>query len=213
MLMLQTLLSERFKLVFHRETRQLPIYVMTVGSSGTGPQLVPHSGDSKCIDPESGKVAPQPGPGEPLPAYCGGFFMNPRPGDLRETGNRITMAMLVPFLAQSVDRMVRDQTGLSGFFDFMLEFAPEFGPGAQPAPSNGVSSPPKPQSIFTALQQQLGLKLELQQSPVEVFVIDSAEKPSEVENSRTSTDQQIIEDDLDQPGKSASTITLRHRSR
>jgi uncharacterized protein (TIGR03435 family) len=113
-----------------------------------------------------------------MPAYCGGFFMNPRPGDLRETGNKITMDMLGQFLRQSVDRTVVDRTGLSGVFDFTLEFAPELGPGSQPSTTASASDPSTLPAIFTALQEQLGLKLETQKGPVDVIVIDHVQEPS-----------------------------------
>src|SRR4029077_16789704 len=111
-----------------------------------GPHLIPHSGDSKCTDAAAGKPLPQPGAGEAMPAYCGGFFMSPRPGDLRETGNKITMDMLAQFLRQSVDRTVVDRTRLSGIFDFTLEFAPELGPGSQPGGTAGATDPSAPPS-------------------------------------------------------------------
>jgi len=179
-LMVQSLLEDRFKLVVHRETRQLPIYTLVVSKSGkTGPQLTAHSDDAKCTDPAAGPPPP-PNPGEAMPSFCGGFFMSSRGGDLRESGNRITMDVLAQFLGQSVDRTVVDRTGLSGVFDFTLEFAPDLGPGSQPgaaasAPSSDTSAPP---SIFTAIQEQLGLKLESQKGPVDVLVIDHVEEPS-----------------------------------
>jgi uncharacterized protein (TIGR03435 family) len=179
-LMVQSLLEERFKLVMHHETRQLPTYELVLAKAGkTGPQLTPHSGDAECTDSASGKRLPQPRPGEAMSAYCNGFFMNPRPGDLRETGNNITMEKLGQFLSQSVDRMVVDRTGLSGAFDFALEFAPELGPGSQPGVTATGSDPSTPPSLFEALQEQLGLKLEPTKSPVDVLVIDRVEKPSE----------------------------------
>ena len=123
-LMVQSLLEDRFKLVMHREPRQLPIYALVLSKAGkTGPQLVKHSDSAKCTDPATGPPPP-PRPGEAMPAFCGGFFMIPGAGALRETGNRITMAMQVQFLTQSVDRTVVDRTGLGGLFDFALEFAP-----------------------------------------------------------------------------------------
>ena len=104
--------------------------------------------------------------------------MNPRPGDLRETGNKITTGMLAPFWGQSVDRTVVDRTGLTGVFDFTLEFAPELGPGSQPGSTSSTPDPPVAPSLFTALQEQLGLKLEPQTGPVDVVVIDHVEEHS-----------------------------------
>jgi uncharacterized protein (TIGR03435 family) len=181
-LMLQSLLESRFKLSLHHETRQLPLYALTVTKAGkTGPQLIPHSDDSQCSPLSTDKPPRQPGPTENLPTYCGGFFMNPRPGDLRETARGVTMSMLASFLNQSLDRKVLDKTGLDGTFDLKLEFSPETGPGSS-GPStegNAESSPSTAPSLFTALQEQLGLKLESTKGPVDVLVIDAADQPTE----------------------------------
>ena len=177
--MLQSLLEDRFKLVLHHETRQLPIYALVLSSPGkTGPQLIPHSIDAKCNDPVADGPLSQPKPGEPMPAYCGGFFMNAQPGDLRETGNKITMDMLASFLNQSADRAVVNRTGLSGAFDFTLEFAPELGPGSQPGSATSSPDQSAAPSLFAALPEQLGLKLESTRGPVDVVVIDNIQEPS-----------------------------------
>jgi uncharacterized protein (TIGR03435 family) len=178
-LMLQSLLADRFKLVVHHETRQLPVYALVLAKAGkTGPLLTPHSDDAKCADTASGKPLSPPGPGEAMPAYCGGFFMTAKPGDLRETGNKVTATMLAAQLVPSLDRTVVDRTGLSGDFDFTLEFAPDTGPGSQFRTNADASDPSAQQSIFTALQEQLGLKLESTTGPVDVLVIDHVEEPS-----------------------------------
>ena len=119
--MVQALLEDRFKLVLHHETQQLPVYALAVAKRGRiGPQLTEHSAEAKC----SNSSLKQPRPGEPMPAYCHGFFMNPRPGDMRETGNALSMDELALYLTQSLDRMVLNRTGLEGLFDFSLEIAP-----------------------------------------------------------------------------------------
>ncbi|HEY2647236.1 MAG TPA: M56 family metallopeptidase [Candidatus Acidoferrales bacterium] len=179
-LMVQSLLEDRFKLEIHHETRLLPIYALVLATPGrTGTQLTPHSPEAKCTvaDGTPGKGLPQPAAGEAMPSYCGGFFMNPRPGDLRETGNGITMDMLGQFLRQSVDRTIVDRTELGGVFDFSFEFSPEQGPGAQSGATPNASNPSAPPSIFNALPEELGLKLEPQTGPVDVIVIDHIEEP------------------------------------
>lgn len=177
-LMIQSLLEDRFKLVLHHETRQLPIYALEVAKEGKiGPQLTPHANDAKCTDTSTGKFLSQPKPSDAMPAYCGGFFMNPRPGDLRETGNGVSMDELGAQLIQFLDRDVVDRTGLGGVFDFNVEFAPLAGPGALPDTAT-APDPSSPPTIFVALQQQLGLKLDPQKGPVDVFVIDHIEEPS-----------------------------------
>jgi bla regulator protein blaR1 len=92
------------------------------------------------------------------------------------------MATFVPWLSQTLGRTIVDKTGLTGFLDFTLRWAPDsvqtvepFGPGTEAPPPVDPSGP----SIFTALQEQLGLRLESSKGPVEVIVIDSVERPSE----------------------------------
>lgn len=165
--------------MLHHETWQLPIYLLELSSPGkTGPELIPHSDDAKCTDPIAHEPLSQPSPGEPMPAYCGGFFMNARSGELRESGNKITMDMLLPFLCQSVDRTMVNRTGLSGAFDLTLEFAPKLGPGSQPGSTDEEATQSLAPSLFTALQEQLGLKLESARGPVDVVVIDNMQEPS-----------------------------------
>lgn len=156
-LMLQKLLADRFSLKFHRDTRELSVYAITVGRGG--PKLTKSSGDPNG-----------------LPAL---FF--------RGLGNlpvvNATMADLAGVLQSTVlDRPVVDQTGIAGRWDFQLLWTPdEFqfpGLGARP-PVPAAASPDAPPDLFTAFQEQLGLKLEGAKAPAEVFVIDSVSKPSE----------------------------------
>jgi uncharacterized protein (TIGR03435 family) len=173
-LMIQRLIEEKFKLTMHHETRQIPIYALVmVEPLRLGPQLNLHSDSAKC----SNTPLKQPGPSEPMPAYCKGFFMNPRPGDMRETGNEIVMEHFGTFLSQSLDRTVIDRTGLNGTYDFAIEFAPSWGWGSEPTADG--SAPPSfgLPSIFTAVREQLGLELLPQTGPVDVIVIDHVEEP------------------------------------
>jgi uncharacterized protein (TIGR03435 family) len=91
------------------------------------------------------------------------------------------MAQLAMALSQRIDRVVLDRTGLTGLYEFDLEFTPDQSPQGPPPP--GVSPPPpidpNGPSIFTALQEQLGFKLEAQQAPVDVLVLDRVEHPTE----------------------------------
>ena len=138
--MLQTMLADRFQLKIHRESKELAVYALIVGKSG--PKL---------------KESTAAGPA----GYRG------TPGQFTFSNGSITS--LVSFLTNRVDRHVLDRTGLTGSYDFKLEWTPE---ASTPAPdSNGPS-------IFTAIQEQLGLKLEATKSAVEIIVIDHAEKPS-----------------------------------
>jgi uncharacterized protein (TIGR03435 family) len=178
-LMVQSLLADRFKLALHHETRQLPIYALVLSKPGkTGAQLTPHSDDAKCIDPKAGPPPPAPGAGAPLSVACGGFaVMNISP-TARMAGNKVTMEMLAASLSRTLDRIVVDRTGLTGVFDVTLEFAPQQALAGGP-PASDASTPDPPPSIFTAIQDQLGLKLESAAGPVDVLVIDHVEEPSE----------------------------------
>jgi uncharacterized protein (TIGR03435 family) len=180
-LMVQSLLADRFRLAVHRETRQLPIYALVVSKPGkTGAQLQPHLNDAKCSDVSSGPLPPPP-PSGALPAPCGGFFMSGSPGGFRMAGAKLTMDMLARNFSNFVDRVVVDHTGLSGTFDVSLDFMPTQMPaGFVRGPGDSsASDPAAPPTIFTAVQEQLGLKLEAQTGPVDVVVIDHVEQPSE----------------------------------
>ncbi len=173
-LMIQRLVEEKFKLAMHHEVRQLPIYALVmVEPLRLGPQLTLHSDSAKC----SNSRLEQPGPSEPMPAYCKGFFMNPRPGNMRETGNEVVMKTFGTFLSQSLDRTVIDRTGLNGTYDFAIEFAPSWGWGSEPAADGSAPPPSGLPSIFTAVREQLGLELLPQTGPVDVIVIDHVEEP------------------------------------
>jgi bla regulator protein blaR1 len=96
-------------------------------------------------------------------------------------GENITAGMLADQLSNVVGRSVIDKTGLAGSYDFTLKYTPEGGApmpkgpdGADPAPSDAQAP-----SIFAAVQEQLGLKLEAQRGPVDLYIIDRVEKPSE----------------------------------
>ncbi len=178
-LMLRTLLADRFKLTVHREARDLPFYALVTARSDRklGPQLRHTVAD--CTNAPA--AAGPPYPDGPPP--CG--FIGPGPGTSVSAGRAtlalrgITMDGLATFLAPAVRRSVFDRTGLSGYFDADLESAAELGP---PPPPPGVSDPydrASLPSIFTLLREQLGLKLEPQKGPVDVTVIDEAQRPTE----------------------------------
>jgi uncharacterized protein (TIGR03435 family) len=105
------------------------------------------------------------------------------PGHLE--GAHVPMKFLIQVIAQNVGRPVIDQTGLSGKYDFKLEWTPDqnqpnpFGPGGPGGKDMPPPADPNGPSIFTAIQEQLGLKLNSQKGPVEMLTIDSVEKPSE----------------------------------
>ena len=176
-LMMQRMLVDRFRLAVHTETRELPIYALTLARSDgrLGPRIRTAAIDCQAAmnamlkQMQSGGATSAPpqrpdgGPG------CG---MRMGPGSQLTAGGA-SMAALARLLAVPVGRLVLDRTGLNGGFDFDLEFTADPAAGAPPAPDTGAPS------MFTALEEQLGLKLRADRAPVEVLVIDGVERPSE----------------------------------
>jgi len=192
-LMLRTLLAERFTLVVRGEPREQPIYALVLARrDGTlGPQIkrstgacVPFvpgfaraagGGDAGAAD--STKPGPQPQPGQPG-RRCG---VGPD-GDTLKAGSA-TMTTLISILTPTVDRPIIDRTGLVGMFDFDLRYAGGGmvlgrGRGAAVSPDSAAEPGGLP-SLFTALPEQLGLRLDAQRGPVDVLVVQSAELPTE----------------------------------
>ena len=172
--MLRSLLADRFGLKLHTERREAPVYDLTVSKGGS--KLKPFA-EGSCVpnDPPQ----PAPTPGQKRPIYCGSFSMGLNAGNLTLDVYKRT----IPEFARQLhlDRPVTDKTDISGLFDFHLEFAVDgttmgFFPPGFPMPQ--TSNNPEALSIFTAIQEQLGLKLEPSKGPVEVLVIDSAQRPS-----------------------------------
>jgi uncharacterized protein (TIGR03435 family) len=168
-LMLRSLLADRFNLIVHKETRQHPVYALVLdrrdGRLGSKMRRLP--GD---CDPARGG---------------GGCRRSIAPGLIRARGSMAQLATAFSMLTNtgsSLNRLVVDRTGLDGFYEIELDFTPEnlslpntanarAASGAPPIDPNGPS-------IFTAVQEQLGLKLDAQRGPVEVLVIDRAAMPT-----------------------------------
>jgi uncharacterized protein (TIGR03435 family) len=176
-LMLQRLLAERFMLRVHREMREMPIYVLhlarTDGRLGT--KLKRTTVDCVAIHADRqrrGERAPLPLRAEDQPA-CGSFqrgMPGPSGITLRYQASGLTLRELAAWLSPYVGRPVIDRTNLLGDFDLDLAFHP--GEVAlSPSPVD------EPVLVFTALQEQLGLKLESSREPVDVLVVDSAQLP------------------------------------
>lgn len=154
--MFQQLLAERFKMSVHWETRDLPVYALAVTKKG--PNL---------------QVSKQPEGDTKISSGTGQF-----------TAQGVTLAELTRALTQTLSkelgRVVVDKTGITGRYDVTLKWTPET--GATPVDSGTSGAAPTPDSgpsIFTAIQEQLGLKLESSKGPVQVLVIDHVEMPSE----------------------------------
>jgi uncharacterized protein (TIGR03435 family) len=170
-LMLRTLLADRFHLKAHTETRDLPIYALVQARSNgsLGPRLSRSNVD--CDAAVAAAVAARAAGATPSPAdrpVCAfrGF-----------TGSGVTLGQLSAVLTPLLQRVVLDRTGLSGRFDVDLALTSEQlrRPDAPGGSDASLDSP----SIFTTLQEQLGLKLESTKGPVEVVLIDVAEHPTE----------------------------------
>jgi uncharacterized protein (TIGR03435 family) len=138
----ESLLAERFHLRYHRETKEMQVYALGVAKTGT--KLTAHAGAG---DNSTG--------------------INNGPAKTTMKSINISMSVFAGTLGGRLDRMVIDNTGLTGGYDLTLEWAPN--------PSPDSTEP----SLFTALQEQLGLKLESTKAPVEIIVIDNIERPSE----------------------------------
>ena len=174
MVAMRTLLAERFKLAVHRETRQMDIYELVLArpDGKLGPALKPTTQDCAAMMAAArGGPPPGPAPGPNSPVVCG---IRGLPGRL--VAGAMPMALLASNLSGQVQRIVVDRTGLSGGWDFEITFAPE-----RPLnPPPGVEFPPadpNAPSLFTAMQEQLGLKLQSTKGPVEVLVVERVEQP------------------------------------
>jgi uncharacterized protein (TIGR03435 family) len=184
--MLRSLLAERFGLRVHIETRQLPVYTLTVarpdGRLGSG--LKPAS--EECVKSVEERkrtgapFSPPPGPRAPLTPVCGMMTMSMnRNGSATLAAGGQPFSAVVNQVSGELAAHVVDQTGLTGLFDIVLEyesnrrFAGGPPPGLDP---NSTDSPPLP--LPAALQQQLGLKLEKGIGPLPITIVDAAEPPS-----------------------------------
>jgi uncharacterized protein (TIGR03435 family) len=170
--MLQTALEDIFKLKYHHETRELPIYTLSVAKpSVLGPGLTPDAiGDCAAATSPQSPTDANRAIGVPVNGPCGNVNLNPT-GSIK--GYRGRVAQLVDRLSTVLGRPVVDKTGLDGLFDISLTWTPDPTSGV---PANPFVDPNGP-SLFTAIQEQLGLKLQSSRGPVDVIVVDHAEKP------------------------------------
>jgi uncharacterized protein (TIGR03435 family) len=164
LLMTRTLLADRFGLVVHQETRELPIYALVVAREDRkfGPEI-----SASKLDCGNQTKGPQP--------ECG---MRIGPGQMAMTGTPMSQFAMV--LSNFVQRVVIDRTQLAGTFDFRLSWTPDRMPQGPPPPGAPPLPPVDPNgaSLFSALQEQLGLKLESTRAPLDVLVIDRVERPT-----------------------------------
>jgi uncharacterized protein (TIGR03435 family) len=180
--MMQSMLADRFKLAIHFETRQVPVLALTLIRPGKlGPKLRPHAQGPACDvpvpPPAKGSLAKGP---DLTPPGCGLWMTVPKPNHMQLDGARdVNMSLITAYLSQEagMDRPIVDQTGLTGNYDFSIQWTEESeGPGA-----SGANAAPDSQAttFVEALKEQLALKLVRTTAPVIVPVIDHIERPSE----------------------------------
>jgi uncharacterized protein (TIGR03435 family) len=153
--MFQQLLADRFKLAVHWETRELPVYTLVAAKNG--PTL------QKTTLPEGAASTSS--------------------GDDRLTAKGVTMEefckVLTADASRDIGRVVIDKSGIAGRYDFSLKWTPQIDTGGANTGADGAATADSGPSIFTAVQEQLGLKLESAKGPVQVLVIDHVEMPQE----------------------------------
>lgn len=166
--MLRALLEERFRLKAHVETRQVPVYELVVARSGSKLRQAAE----ECAPLTAGMPR---GEKRPCHVLTG---MGPTPGSLKVDLESTTVETFANRLSNLVERPVIDQTGLSGTFDIVMEFAPDQATPRSYRPERVAPDPTKP-GVFTAIQEQLGLKLDSARGPGKVLVVDQIERPTE----------------------------------
>ena len=166
LLMLRALLEDRFSLKLHSETKEQPVYILVSGTPGkTAPTGLQVTTQGSCAHPEAG--------GPPDPNACGSLGM----GSNHIEAQEVTLSRLTEALTRVLERKVIDKTGLAQKFNVRLQWEQDEH-GETPS-GDSIKTPPDTPAIFTALQEQLGLKLKPAKAQVELLVIDHAERPGD----------------------------------
>jgi uncharacterized protein (TIGR03435 family) len=167
--MIQTLLADRFKLNLRHETKEQPVYALTVAKNGS---KLPAFNDANCDAPRQPQMPP-----------CGqGIFYVDRKSHFQVMANGMTLDAFADLLTGLFSRPVVNRTGITGSYVLQLDSAMEYTMFCQepPCTNEKLGTPSdNPPLIFDAIQQQLGLKLESMKAPVERLVIDQVERPAE----------------------------------
>jgi uncharacterized protein (TIGR03435 family) len=181
--MLQALLTDRFKLAVHTETKEMPIYELVLAKGG------PKLKEAKAGDTYPNGIKDPDGPariGFSLGAGAAPGGGGGRPGMMRMdgrgkfTGQGLPLGTLVDILSRQLHRTIVDKTGLTGKYDFTLEYTPDDAPRGDMAAAHGDGAPdPNGPTVFTALEEQLGLHLNSTKGPVKTVVIDHIDPPTE----------------------------------
>ena len=183
MLMLQSLLADRFKLRVHHESRETSVYALVPARGGL---KLPPPQEGSCVEVadsagpsgEPGGRMPPPGQSASPTVTCGGVGVTLEAAGARMSGRKVTMAQFARVLSRVLGRPVTDRTGFLGLFDLDFDFLPdEATVGLPPPPPGAIPAETAGASIFTAIQQ-LGLRLESSRGPVDVVVIDHIEEPT-----------------------------------
>lgn len=170
----QALLEDRFKVQVHKESRHAAVYLLSTDKRG--PKIQPIA-DGSCVSLDLNNLPKtQPAAGEPMPKVCGSGGASGNGPTIILDWSGVTMADLAGrVLSRFVDHPIVDETGLAGRYNVHLEFVRDSAPNATVAPGAATTDPGP--VIFTALEQQLGLRLRPGKAPVDVIVVDHAEKP------------------------------------
>jgi len=189
--MFQSLLEDRFQLKAHLETRELPIYEAIVGKDGpkikpsenqapTFTPVSPETSTALCKPPRDLTTAPLFDPKAPMPR--GSYRISGGTNRRSMEFTAVPLWVLFNNIQSDVGRLITDKTELKGVFDFKLEFSPDVlttPSGALTQPAEAAAALDPLPSLMTALQRQLGLRLESAKGPVDVLVIESVQKPDE----------------------------------
>ncbi|HEY1744263.1 MAG TPA: M56 family metallopeptidase [Granulicella sp.] len=185
-LMMQTLLKERFGLVVHFETQETSVLEMTLVKPGTlGPKLHRHEDGPPCKEVEGPLRGQLKNDDEPFPSVCNAYVLTPGQNNMVKMGSRNTTLQLVAnafSTGSNLGRQVVDATGLTGRYDFTLEWTPSPGDVGQAPRSTILGAPtsdPQGPTFLEAMQEELGLKLKPGKTLIKVLVADHAERPSE----------------------------------
>ena len=182
--MLRALPEDRCQIRIHKESRDTPVYDLTVVKSSAN---LRQAKEGDCTPIDLGNLpGPALRPGDPATKYCGAGRMKGNAGSVIADWYGVSMAEFAGrMLSSYLDRPVIDKTGLTGRFDIHLEFVPEIPMPGGPVRLNGVDVPASAipaessgPSIFNALRTQLGLGLSPGKSPVEAVIVDHVERPS-----------------------------------
>jgi uncharacterized protein (TIGR03435 family) len=165
--MMQQLLEERFKLKVHRETREIPVYALTVAKGGAKLKRIEEGSCTPMEDALLGPLSPAAQTGK---RFCGALNVSGQPSHLEWSAYGVTLDEAFGLLHGFLGRVVIDKTGLTGRFDLHLQFSRD---------DAAADDANRAQSIFTAVEAQLGLKLQPAKGPGEYVVIDRVEHPSE----------------------------------